>query len=348
MRQLIKRILKHLYFKKKIKKLKTFYHSIKCFPKHLYRFIHFVWIIFTTNIESASVVFLRVAMTIVLLIAGLYLYDFTVNSPSNNAVLNSSNIISNEDLLALLSLLIAFAGLLAYIFHHLIKDSLHKELKTMAHDERLASKTEMQLTSSNVFSKLYEITKKIKDEDKDEATVKTPALSVIGHTGIFTKKQLHDPCRVYEVFEDNDFLYKAIIHDILATQLIKQINNKNDYIDLSLKVLNNRSYNICLKYELWEVLTEGLEDKAIKELVKEYKAKDSDIEIEVDDEEIRLALKARQKLQKAITNEIFYLYKDITRYHIKSWKNTCEKIDELTETSPRWKKIQNKIHKYDD
>jgi hypothetical protein len=348
MKQRIKRLtdnsLEHSGFEKKIEKPAGAFPTTEYSPKKLSEVKYRLLCISKINIESTSVIVLRVAMTVLLLIAALYLYDFTVSGNPDNAALDASKSISNEVLLAIFSLLIAFAGLLAYIFHHLIKDSLHKEIKTMAYDERLASKTEMQLTSSNVFCKLYEITKKIKNGD--EAVAKIPVLSVPGHTEIFIKKQAHDPCRVYEAFENNNFLYKAIMHDILATQLMRKINNKNEYIDLSLKVLNNRSYNICLKYELWKTLTDRLEDKAIEELVKEYKAKD--IDIEVDDEEIRLALKARQKLQEAITNEIFYSYKDVTLYHIKSWKNTCKAIDKLIEDSPRWEKIQNKIHKYDD
>lgn len=249
-----------------------------------------------------------------------------------NKPVSPSNGMDDNVLLGIIAILLSFTGLLAvvlsYAFHRLIKGEIHKELKIMAHDERLASNAEMQLATSNIFSKLYEVTRKIEKKEKEEKKEEKS-----------NKNCPSIPCKVYNAFKLNGFLDSAIVHDKLATRLIKKISN-NNYKGLFLKVLNNRGYHIYLKHKLWEKLTKNLENDDKKKIIKKFKAKD--IDIEVSNGEIQIALKAKYMLQESIANEDLCLYEDVTSYHIEAWEKTCKDIEKL-EDLPRWKKIKDEI-----
>lgn len=302
---------------------------------------HKVWCGMKKNIDSLLTTLLHASIVALLFVIAFHLFFFTNdkylhlfdfdNAPAtqqngfnaNEIAQNTKSGIApsainqadNEALLALLSILIAFAGLLAYIFYHLVKDNIQKELKIMANDERLASKAEMQIATSNIFSKLYELTEKMEKEEEK-----------------FIQGDLqYTACRVYNVFKANGFLDSAILHDKLAVQLIKKITNVDDFNDMILKVLNNRGYNIYLKYKRLEKLKN--ENSEIK-----------DIKLKVSDEEIQTALEIKNKLLQLIVKEDYYLYKDINSYHIQAWKDTCEKINELVKISPEWKRIQEDMY----
>lgn len=77
-------------------------------------------------------------------------------------LLNFTNAgISNETLLALLALLVAFAGLLSFMFKRLVHEDLKLEIYELAQEERIASKIETRITLSYVFLSLYEITESL-------------------------------------------------------------------------------------------------------------------------------------------------------------------------------------------
>lgn len=205
---------------------------------------------------------------------------------SDNITSNPFDKLDNEVLLAILSILIAFIGFMAFVFRYLVKDGIHEDLKTMAHDERIASNTEVRLSTSHIFSKLHE-------------THKT-----------------HEK----NGFLKDSFLKTAITQDKLAMQSIKKIDYIDKYKGLYLKILNNRAYNIYLKYKI------------------------SNKTNMVDDTEIRISLKARHKLLEFIRNSDNYLDKNITDDHIREWLDTCEKINTLIEPPSRWKKFQDEMY----
>lgn len=220
----------------------------------------------------------------------------------------------------LLTFISIFGGGVYYIIYQINKRSLDKireNIKESMHNERYASKAEMHLSTSNIFSKLYELTLKIEKEDAVERCK-------------VAKDGQCQSCKVFNVFKANNFLDSAIMHDELATSSLKKIKGLDEYRDLYLKVLNNRGYNIYLKY------------KRLVEILKDGPVKEKD---EVSDEEILRSLSAKNELQKSIFNEDRYIYEDITYYHIKAWTDTCKKIDILTDLDPRWGKLRKTFEK---
>lgn len=282
------------------------------------RLINFV----TKKSENFSIILLRIAFAIIIIVTAIFLLYFTIGKyvyppESNNVASNPLDNMANDTLLAIFSLLIAFTGLLAFIFRHLVRDSIHEELKTMTYDERNASNAETRLSSSNIFSKLHEMTEKIKVNILEE--------NILEDNKKQKEKCENDPCRVYSVFKTNGFLNSAIMQDKLALLSVKKIVDADHYKDTYIKVLNNRSYNLYLKYKKWEELTN-----------EQYK---------LTHEDKLFILKAKHEIRKFLVNKEYHLYENITSYQIAAFERTCQDIDTLASSSQEWKDLQEEMNR---
>lgn len=300
---------------------------------------------FSTNIENFTVISLRIAFTIILIAVAFHLISFTSvkylnlfnsgdssaielnisnynetfsntdkgndnNSDSNNITSNPFDQISNEVLLAILSLLIAFAGLLAFIFHHLVRDSIHKELKDMACDERTASKIEVEVILSNVFSRLYRIFKKIECDNK----------------------------RVQFETETLAFFKIALQRDKTAIKLIEDLNSTDKYKDIILWAWNNFAYNIYLKQKRIKEI-----DDTEKKGELSNKEKEEKISLKISVAEIYGAVEAKNRILKAIKNRDVY----INDYQIEAIEDTCKRIygliDDDKKHDGKWATVDSEI-----
>lgn len=71
---------------------------------------------------------------------------------------NSLTGVSNETLLALLAVLLAFAGLVSWLFKEVLRGQLWSEFLSIAQAERNASRAEQMISNTVLFGKLHEMT----------------------------------------------------------------------------------------------------------------------------------------------------------------------------------------------
>ena len=292
----------------------------------------------------------------------------SVNEQSNNPVGSSSNM-NDEALLSIIAILITFSGffaaILSYAFHRIVKNEIQNDMqkkvervlqktKDSTHNERLASKTEMHISASNIFSRLYkllnELSEKIDEEGKilqdknqilyedlekegkrietDESFTLKPELDMITKLYCLHKNQRNFLCELSNNLKSKDFLSEAINHDLLASNLIKKITDLTNYRDVKLKTLNNRAYNIYLKQDR--------QDKWLK--LNKGKESNIPIKFQVENIEIHNAIEAREELFNFILNKDICLCEDINDYHLTEWKDTCEAVKSLTDKG-LWKEI---------
>lgn len=152
---------------------------------------------------------------------------------------NPIDMIANDTLLSIVSILVIFAGLLGYIFHKIVRRDLMGEVKRKVHKlamaERKASKAENSIALSLSFGALYY-------KDKERYV---------------------------------DFLDMALKFDERAFKTIDGLDKKN-YGDVILNVKNNLAYSLAdrqarskltdqkskeramkIKDELWEMIITG-------------------------------------------------------------------------------------------
>lgn len=91
-----------------------------------------------------------VALVALATFAWTRLFYVTLFSPGASLT-KAANDISNDALLGLIGILTTVAGVLAYIFHQVIRRDLHAEIQQLAADERAASRAEAENAAARVF-----------------------------------------------------------------------------------------------------------------------------------------------------------------------------------------------------
>jgi len=91
-----------------------------------------------TIMKIAAIMFTFFATALI----AIKVFQNTLEFIDPSRIIIHDKFLDNESLLALIATLVAFAGLLAYIFHHVVKKALSDEIKKFADDERTASKAE--------------------------------------------------------------------------------------------------------------------------------------------------------------------------------------------------------------
>jgi len=258
--------------------------------------------------------------TIIIVIAfGLFLFiihEYIYPSPSNqvltNLVQGSSSDMNDETLLNILAILISFTGLLAavlsYAFNRIIKNEIHDKIKNMARDERIASRIEMHISTSNIFSQLYRLLELVNKDNE-----------------------------MYIPLESMRFLEKAMVKDTEALYLTEELTDKGAFMEIILRALNNQAFNLCLKQERWAVL------KKNKKKVKKLKEKKADPTVTVG--EILTVLKTKEKLLEVINNGDIRLFHDCSGNQRDAWIDTCGKIDKMINETPEWKEQSERLIK---
>lgn len=155
-------------------------------------------------------------------VAYLIFYVFVFLSGNSQSTLNGA--VSNETLLALLSIVAVFASLLSFIFKHLVQQAITQEVHKLAREERIASKIEMQVVASHIFTILYEVT--------DELSISNEVNTDL-----------------YNILLKKNFLERAIHADEFSAELINILEDST-HLDVILKAKNNRAWNILLKERL--------------------------------------------------------------------------------------------------
>lgn len=101
----------------------------------------------TTALFCFSTSFFLIAFTI-----RRYIYPFMPDVPVADGILDK---ISNETMLAVLALLVSFAGLMAYIFQTLIRSSIKDELLKITEQDSLAARADSLKSEAGALSYFY-------------------------------------------------------------------------------------------------------------------------------------------------------------------------------------------------
>lgn len=197
---------------------------------------------------------------------------------------------NNETVLAIISTLAIFSGMLVYIFKKIVRTDLMREVakasKNAIHDERIASKIEARILTSFVMTKLYRIythmeTKDNPSKDRDMAS------------------SIKD--------KPSDILNIAIEFDKSSSGLYGNLYS-TEYRDIFIKVRNNLGNNLTLKYA-------GMSNSD----------KINHIDYEKDRED---ALAVKKNLMDFFEHQSYTTYHDITARHFEEFKKTYNTIKE--------------------
>jgi len=184
---------------------------------------------------------LKIVSIALLVIASFFIiiqiFEYFSPPKTNPAsVINPIELIDNDTLLSLLSVIIVFAGLLSFIFRELIRSDLEASIQAQARElsdaERRASRAENHLASSYVFSLLYDA------DDKK--------FSKFLHYAIkYNDKALQD-CANLNMENYGDIVLRA--KNYLAYDLARQ-QSEQKAVDLLSKTRALR-----LRNEIWEMI----------------------------------------------------------------------------------------------
>ena len=115
-------------------------------------------------------IFLTVGSAFVTFLSSLFLGLKALDYLSSKNTVNVSPAhpleqLENETLLAVLSLLIAFAGLLSYVFHHVIRKDIKEEIKKDYERERKLSRVDIKRMTAYTHMRLAEFLHEIKKDE---------------------------------------------------------------------------------------------------------------------------------------------------------------------------------------
>ena len=242
----------------------------------------------------------KITFSVFFISASFFLLVHTFNNyliPNIPQVLVSSpiDIISNETLLSIITLLIALAGFLAYVFRTVIQSEIKSEIHKMVREERIASQVESCITGSFIMGNLSDIAQEIK--------LHCIKCNDIKLSKIETEKNVVNEimCALHDMLSKYLKIDNAINFDKINFIKINELNKEN-HGRVIFKAKNNYAWNIA------EQQKRGGELKAHEPLI---------------------AINISNELKNLICSGEIYNYEGIKEEDVKNLNETCIEVDKV-------------------